>query len=495
MLIVLSRHKWPLLFSAIAIVYPAICLALGDVIPVRDGLGYDGFAWAVRARGVWRGVLEEDIDAYSFQKSLSWFILGGAYWVISTLFPAFHDVLRDGFNLTIAIVSFWVLNSVCLTATAFLWNGVLDELKVREPVALLSYFLLFISVGNLRMPAFYVTISDVQMVLVGAAALYLFLKSRQWSLLPVGFLSGFVRSGLPEAIALLVLFPRRHGVTAHDHNRGWFGVVMGLLAAIAIVAIYFWQINSMRGGWLALSILCAYAGTALYFLLRDLPFAALRPQLADALKALLVVLSVAAVLKLVTASSGSISLEYFVHGIVITGTWFPGVSFVALVVYYGPGFLLVFLLFPRLTKAANTFGPGMIGFLSLGVGISLFSESRVAAVYVPAFLAMVALVLSDMHHLTRWGYYVTAGLCVLFSKIWLPMRWSDSYSTQPSANFPEQLYFMNFGPDMTIQTFVLQAAGCIVAMLVLACWLYESRIAQFATSLRPGKYARRPGGP
>jgi hypothetical protein len=317
-------------------------------------------------------------------------------------------------------------------------------------------------VGNLRMPSFYVTISDVQMTLVGTLALYLFITSRELWLLPVGFLSGFVRSGLPEAVALLVLFPRRHAAAPREPARGWFAAGVAAFAVVAIAAGCIWHGDRLRQFtpadhllWMSALILCAYVGAALYFLLRELTLADLRPRLADAGKALLVVVGVALVLKLVAGPS-ILPLAGFVRELVGTGTYLPGISLVALVVYYGPGFLLVILLFPHLATAAGTFGPGLVAFLSLGVCMTMFSESRVAAVYVPAFLAMTTLVLSEMRELARWGYYVTAALCVLFSKIWLPMRWSDSYNTRTFAEFPEQLYFMNFGPYMTNQTFVLR---------------------------------------
>jgi hypothetical protein len=270
---------------------------------------------------------------------------------------------------------------------------------------------------------------------------------------------------------------------------------MALLAAVAIAATYIWyHSKSLRHAsvtdvrWLSLLILSAYVGTALYFLLRELTLADLRPRLVDVAKALLVVLSVPIVLKLVAAPS-SLSFGYFVYALVTTGTAFPGVSLVAMVVYYGPGFLLLILLFPRCAKAAATFGPGLIVFLSLGVGMSMFSESRIAAAYVPAFLCVVTLALSEMRELARWGYYVTAALCVLFSKIWLPMAWGEygSEGAATYAQFPEQLYFMNFGAYMTAQTFMMQAVVCVVALLVLACWLYETRIAQLAIRLRRAK--------
>jgi len=475
-MLILSRYKWPLLFSAIAIVYPALCLALGDIIPVKDGLGYDGDRWAQLSQRIRPRMLTRRIDAYTFQKSLPWFVLGGSYWVIGTFSSAFAEAMET-VNVTIALVSYWVLNSICLAGSAFLWKCMLDELRVREPAALLSYVLLFVSVGNLRMPAFYVTISDVQMTLVGTLVLYLFVKSRQLLLLPVGFLSGFVRSGLPEAVALLVLFPRRHAAVRQDRDRGWFAAVMAAFAVVAIAAVCIWHIDGLRQYtpapdllWMSILILCAYVGTALYFLLRELTIADLRPRLADIGKALLVVVPVAIVLKLVAAPS-SMPLTGFVRTTVETGTFLPGVSLVGLVVYYGPGFLLVILLFPRCAKAAGTFGPGFIAFLSLGTCMTMVSESRIAAVYVPAFLAVVTLVLSEMRELSRWGYYVAAALCVVFSKVWLPMAWSDAYS-RPFTKFPEQLYFMNFGPFMSTQTFALQAAAVVVATLVLACWLF-----------------------
>ena len=88
---------------------------------------------------------------------------------------------------------FWIR-----VGTAFLWRAILEQLRVRGPVALLSYILLFVSVCNLKLPGFYVTIGDVQMTLCGTVFLHLFLTSRQRTLVPAGFLSGFVRSGLPQ---------------------------------------------------------------------------------------------------------------------------------------------------------------------------------------------------------------------------------------------------------------------------------------------------------
>lgn len=265
---------------------------------------------------------------------------------------------------------------------------------------------------------------------------------------------------------------------------------MAALAVVATAATYIWHVNTTIRPFpttavraVSLLILCAYVGTALYFLLRELTIADLRLRFTDAGKALLVVLPVVIVLNLVATPSNML-LSNFLRDVVETGTIFPGVSLVALVVYYGPGFLLVVLLFPHVARAASRFGTGLTAFLALGVGMTMFSESRIAAVYVPAFLAMVVLVLSEREEFPRWGYYVTASLCVLFSKVWLPMRWSDAYSVESFAGFAEQIYFMNFGPYMTVQTFALQAAACVVAMLVLACWLYQSSIAQFAIGLR-----------
>ena len=52
------------------------------------------------------------------------------------------------------------------------------------------------------------------------------------------------------------------------------------------------------------------------------------------------------------------------------------------------------------------------------------------------------------------------------------------------ARFPEQLYFMNFGPYMITQTFLWQMAAAVLATLILACWLFEDRIVQMWNRLR-----------
>src|SRR5262245_45131233 len=162
--VALGRYTWPLVFSAIAVVYPLLTIWYGDIIPVNGGVGYDGDRWGRYAQNL-RHALSGNIDAYSFQKSLVWFILAGAYRLIRQLSPAFRQATLT-FSVTVAIVSYWIVNALCLIGTAFLWRSILEQLKIRPPVALLSYFLLFINVCNLRMPAFYVTIGDVQMTFV-----------------------------------------------------------------------------------------------------------------------------------------------------------------------------------------------------------------------------------------------------------------------------------------------------------------------------------------
>src|SRR5215831_7342996 len=206
------RHRYALLlvFSAIAVLYPAACILRGDLIPEAAGLGHDGAVSAAFSQDLATHLFNQRPNAYTLQHSLVWFVLGGVYWLIAQFSGAFAAALKinnipgltDQFwaaNATIAIASYWAVNSVCLVTSIFLWAKILERIAVTGAVALLSYFLLFINVGNLKMPSFYVVIGDTPMLLYGVGAIYLWVEARRTWLAGSGIASGFIRPGLPES--------------------------------------------------------------------------------------------------------------------------------------------------------------------------------------------------------------------------------------------------------------------------------------------------------
>jgi hypothetical protein len=150
-------------------------------------------------------------------------------------------------------------------------------------------------------------------------------------------------------------------------------------------------------------------------------------------------------------------------------------------VYFGPAILLMLLIWPRVSAAARELGVGFVVFLTLGLCVSLNSESRVITQYIPGFALALSLALSRMPDLPRWGWGATGIFCVAFSKVWMSMSGPDRIFSGKFFEFPEQRYFMNFGPWMSLQTYLIQGAAALAVALVLALWLYGPRSWKDAT--------------
>jgi hypothetical protein len=472
--------------SAIAVFYPAACILYGDLIPEAAGLGHDGVRSATYSQNI-ATLFNKVPNAYTVQHSLIWFVLDGVYWVIAQFSATFADALNvnhipglapQGWraNATIAIASYWVVNSICLVASIFCWAKILERLAITGAVAVLSYFMLFISVGNLKMPSFYVIIGDLPMLLFGVGAIYLYLANRRAWLMGFGIVSGFIRPGLPEMAALLLMFPHvTHGT--RSSSGGHLGYVAAGLGGAILAAGVAYYINDPRHlqdsvavRLLSGAIACAYVTVGLYFLFRRVRLDDVIPQIRHVLSALAVIAGVAIPLWLFASSTDLNYLEFFKRGI-HTGSAFPGISLVAHTVYFGPGLLLVILLWPKVADAARELGPGFVAMLGLGVCLSIFSESRAITPYIPAFILALTLALARMEHLRQWGFVACAVLCVLFSKVWLQMAMTDQFFDGPGV-LPLQRYFMNFGPWITPQSYLWQGMAILAASAVLIVWLF-----------------------
>src|SRR5665811_2337232 len=145
-------YRLPVIFSAVAIFYFCFMLWIGDLIPVNSGLGYDGANSAKFSQDVATHLIENPKGAYTFQKSLLWFVLGGVYWVIGLFSDTFADSLANNdiaaltlpVNPSIALVTWTIVNSLCIVITLLLWARLLDRFQVtgRTPV-LIALFTAF----------------------------------------------------------------------------------------------------------------------------------------------------------------------------------------------------------------------------------------------------------------------------------------------------------------------------------------------------------------
>jgi hypothetical protein len=159
-------------------------------------------------------------------------------------------------------------------------------------------------------------------------------------------------------------------------------------------------------------------------------------------------------------------LSYILHGITVTSILQPAGFLVAHITYFGPMIILLVMLWLPITRMIQSYGIGLVLCVALMVVFSICSESRRSINFYPFVVPFLAAVIDQL----KWKkihYAVLTLLSAVFSKVWML-----TYHARPwrgdAFQFPNQLFYMNYGPWMSHQMYVLQ--GSII--LVCAIGLY-----------------------
>lgn len=125
--------------------------------------------------------------------------------------------------------------------------------------------------------------------------------------------------------------------------------------------------------------------------------------------------------------------------------------------------ILTYFLWKPICRLIHQHGMGLTVVMIVGVVLSINPESRRLINLLPFFVAFTVKAVESL----RWNasrYWLMAGLSLLFSKIWLPIN------TRPlegsPLDFPLQRYFMNHGPWMSNQMYLIQGSIVLLTAVV-----------------------------
>jgi hypothetical protein len=162
----------------------------------------------------------------------------------------------------------------------------------------------------------------------------------------------------------------------------------------------------------------------------------------------------------------------YIGDVILLGSSRPMLFAVSAIVYFGP--LLLLLLHPavraRFFAGIRALGPGWCLFILGVVGLSLNSESRHSIFGYPAVVILLAAAASQAGISARVTWCI-AVLAVALSKLWLrinlePQNMVDT--TVPATAWNYRRYFMNHGPWMSNEAYVLHVV--VVAIAAVAVW-------------------------
>jgi hypothetical protein len=150
----------------------------------------------------------------------------------------------------------------------------------------------------------------------------------------------------------------------------------------------------------------------------------------------------------------------------------PASFYVAHVNYFGPLVIVCTILWKHVCNVSHSLGVGFSLVMAIGFALSIGSGSRHLMNFVPFFILCTVIAVEDLKWRARQYLLIAAGAAV-FSKAWLtigPMQ--GKYSVVVAQQFPEQWFFMNHGPWMSHQMYVIQsvAVACMAAAVWLVCF-------------------------
>lgn len=458
---------------AILLVRAATEIHFGGVLEEYDGMGGDGRQHIVIAQELPRVIAERSTTAYHYRHLLPYVTLHAVYRALGL--PYNVDRPRS------IIVGHQVQNTVFLLIACFVWGRTLERLRIGTEMRWLSFALLFLNFGLVKMPYYHPCNGDSAQFLAGVLMLHAFVTRRYWWLVTVATLGFYVRSGVDiYALALLLFCQPRAGESA-SRPTPWIGefvagagaIVVGLIAAFYF-SPYFWvRVIQPPLGFLrvfSIVIVTAFTFIALYHLLRGFPLATLRRI---NIVPLGVFLAINIALRTVTnavAQPPSLleaSELRMLFSSVALGVGKPGIAIVAHVVFFGPAIALLYVLWPQVCRVAREFGPSMVTALGVVVLLGLNSETRVLTTPFPIVVLLVVIVLERLAPPVSFAW-ITLGIALAWSRVWLSMGAEVPWSRE---TYPDLLYWIHQGPWMTTPAYLVQGA-LVAAMIAWFAWCF-----------------------
>lgn len=444
-------------------------LLFAEKIPVNGGFGWDGQLYGRWAKDFYQEVIIKGVGLYHIQR-----ILPSA--VVHYGLRLFRIPLEDQ-NI---IIGFGVLNLLLLTIAAYVWGLVAGELRIGEKGKWLGFAAMFVNFATLKMAFYSPVLTDTSAFALGMLMLYFFLKENSLGVLIVSILGAFTWPSMIYFGLALFVFPRRNNDAVPARFN--LNIVAAFFAALVILAgiIYFHFIKNLRPSTFESKsmpvesvILLSVASTTLYVFFAAKPLTdydglyditrvvrSLRRK--NVLIAIAVLLAIRMIITILGTGEPGPTRLFFVTTLLESVTK-PLIFVIAHTVYYGPPLILTYFLWKPICRLIHQHGMGLTVVMIVGVVLSINPESRRLINLLPFFVAFTVKAVESL----RWNasrYWLMAGLSLLFSKIWLPIN------TRPlegsPLDFPLQRYFMNHGPWMSNQMYLIQGSIVLLTAVV-----------------------------
>lgn len=478
-----------LIFTMISFFFGFIAFSIfyGEHILAGNGLGWDGFRYSKYAQNFYEVIFNHQLSAYVSQRIFPLFLI-----YITT------QILHFTITEANSVFLFSMLNVSLLILSVLIWSKLAKKLQWNLGVQIISFSGLFLNFVNLKMAFYYPTLTDTTAFTLGLLILYFYVNGGKKCLLLTTVIGAFTYPTLLYAGLVLFLFPMNNkiSITAETTTKK-LNLLLAIVQSVVIttLSVVIWHQHDWLGAARALGsdyslpvlglstiALFLYLTAGLY------PMSSYYRSILVNFKNLfsfkrivisgLVYVFVKLSIKWISSpdiTSGLTIWEYIIH-IAGQALAYPFVFIISHVIYFGPIVcLLIFLWKDALRHLIKERAIGLFFLTGIYILLSIGSESRQLVNFLPIAVYMVAEVLN--RKILSSHFILAFTLISLFiSKFWFPINhgveWPSLLTNPPemTLQFPLQWFFMNHGPWISHQMFVINAiivSGSFLAVFLI----------------------------
>lgn len=477
-------------FLGVIIALTLLYWVFPDIMPFNGGFGFEGFTiYKPFTKDVSHFLFVEKMNSYSIQRIFP-------YVLLYVTFKIFSIEFSDP-NM---LMFFQILQLLLGIIIIEVWNKLARHLRLGLPGQWVGYLSMLINFATIKLD-FYIPFTYDRLALSsGLISLYFYFTDKKLPLL-INALLGLIIWPTALLFNLIMLLIPRELVSLNSINKPlsilWSLATSGIVCLLFIAVVYVKKIPEMSHmapavrSLIPLSILIVFACvsyTQYTLASRIIPvkdnFAKMFFSIFNIdVKWLYIFILIMSYI-LLTRVLGNSGVQYltpqqFAINLTYGALQRPGQSVLFHIIYYGLPFMIMSLFWHRLLDVIAKLGIGVCLMLMAVLLQAVNSETRQMANMLPLFALISAAIINTMS-LRKRQVLVLSAVAILLSKAWLLFRYIDpgyvqkedlypmkDFANKGFLNWPQQAYFMNFGPWASNFSYVIQLGCVLVLMLVI----------------------------
>jgi hypothetical protein len=450
----------------------------GERVNAGNGLGWDGIKYAVWTTESTISILNHGLDLYFIQRLFP-----------STVIYYTTTFFNHPLSTTTQIINaFFIYNSILLALAVITFCGIAKHLKWDTKVFYIAVAAIFLNFPILKHWTYNPNITDLTAFSLGIFTIYFYLKEKKLGLFLVTIAASFTYPSMIYGALCLLLFKMNssnQNTIRPETQTKINSIITGIFAAFLIVFIIFlynFDTSSLKAlshahkindSLIIVSLISLFF--YLYFIFKplvDYKYAISSIKKISwqglALSVILLILMKIIIPLFSDGKPGALTISSYLREILLASVANPLISVVSNIMYFGPGVLLIIFFWKEIVALAKEMSPGLVLYVILYVILAIGPESRQIINAWPVFVILACQILNKKN--ISWNFcYAFIILSLLVSRFYLPLNgnWTGNF-----LQFPDQKYFMNFGPWLS-DTMYFIFLGISV---LLAVFIYSSLI-------------------